>query len=259
MHGFPQAIKDLTATKGIRTTTARRIFKDFVPAADAIMVERVQARRRDHHRQDQHAGVRARLATPTTTSSARRSTPTTRRKTAGGSAAAPAVARGAAHAAGRRRQRPWRLAAQSGRLQQRVRLPPVVRPRAGRRGATSSTPSMGMPGRWRATCADLAMLLSVQAGYDPRAPLSHRAGSGAVRRRRSSATSRARASPGSAISAATAVRAGRARAVPGGAQDVRGDRLHVEEAVPDYPIERVWQSWQIAARLAGRAAAPGLL
>ena len=42
MHGFPQAIKDLTATKGIRTTQGSRIFKDFVPAADAIMVERVK-------------------------------------------------------------------------------------------------------------------------------------------------------------------------------------------------------------------------
>ena len=31
MHGFPQAIKDLAATKGIRTTQGSRIFKDFVP------------------------------------------------------------------------------------------------------------------------------------------------------------------------------------------------------------------------------------
>ena len=38
MHGFPHAVKDLTATKGIRTTQGSRIFKDFVPTADAIMV-----------------------------------------------------------------------------------------------------------------------------------------------------------------------------------------------------------------------------
>src|SRR4051812_36461035 len=42
MHGLPQAIKDLTATKGIRTTQGSRIFKDFVPTADAIHVERVK-------------------------------------------------------------------------------------------------------------------------------------------------------------------------------------------------------------------------
>ena len=35
MHGLPQAIKDLTATKGIRTTQGSRLFKDFVPTADA--------------------------------------------------------------------------------------------------------------------------------------------------------------------------------------------------------------------------------
>src|SRR5262245_47231670 len=42
MHGFPHAVKDLTATKGIRTTQGSRIFKDFIPAADAIMVERLR-------------------------------------------------------------------------------------------------------------------------------------------------------------------------------------------------------------------------
>src|SRR6185437_15718298 len=42
MHGFPYAVKDLTATKGIRTTQGSRIFKDFVPAADAIIVERLR-------------------------------------------------------------------------------------------------------------------------------------------------------------------------------------------------------------------------
>src|SRR5437764_81674 len=31
MHGFPQAIKDLASTKGIRTTQGSPIFKDFVP------------------------------------------------------------------------------------------------------------------------------------------------------------------------------------------------------------------------------------
>ena len=42
MHGLPQAVKDLTATKGIRSTQGSRIFKDFVPTADAIHVERVK-------------------------------------------------------------------------------------------------------------------------------------------------------------------------------------------------------------------------
>lgn len=42
MHGFPQSIKDLEETKGITTTYASPIFKDFVPADDSIMVSRMK-------------------------------------------------------------------------------------------------------------------------------------------------------------------------------------------------------------------------
>ena len=42
MHGFPQAIKDLEPTKGIRTTFGSPLFKDFVPKEDAIFVERLK-------------------------------------------------------------------------------------------------------------------------------------------------------------------------------------------------------------------------
>lgn len=42
MHGFPLAVKGLTATKGIRTTLGSPIFRDFVPPADAIVVERMR-------------------------------------------------------------------------------------------------------------------------------------------------------------------------------------------------------------------------
>ncbi|NBA96410.1 amidase [Pseudomonas sp. R5(2019)] len=43
MHGMPQAIKDLAATAGIRTTMGSPIFADQVPAHDAISVARVRA------------------------------------------------------------------------------------------------------------------------------------------------------------------------------------------------------------------------
>jgi len=42
MHGFPQAIKDLEATAGIRTTVGSPLFKDFIPAYDSILVERIK-------------------------------------------------------------------------------------------------------------------------------------------------------------------------------------------------------------------------
>jgi len=43
LHGLPIAIKDLVATKGIRTTYGSRIYKDFVPEQDDLLVERVKA------------------------------------------------------------------------------------------------------------------------------------------------------------------------------------------------------------------------
>jgi len=41
-HGIPVSIKDLEATKGIRTTFGSLIYKDFVPSEDAIVVERIR-------------------------------------------------------------------------------------------------------------------------------------------------------------------------------------------------------------------------
>ncbi len=43
MHGMPVAVKDLGATKGLRTTSGSRLLAEFVPAADCIMVERMRA------------------------------------------------------------------------------------------------------------------------------------------------------------------------------------------------------------------------
>jgi len=43
MHGLPHAIKDLSQTRGIRTTFGSPLYKDFVPERDGIMVERIKA------------------------------------------------------------------------------------------------------------------------------------------------------------------------------------------------------------------------
>jgi amidase len=42
LHGMPQAIKDLAATKGIRTTQGSPIYKDNIPTEDALIVERAR-------------------------------------------------------------------------------------------------------------------------------------------------------------------------------------------------------------------------
>ncbi|MGF0241024.1 amidase [Rhodococcus sp. IEGM1300] len=43
MHGLPHAVKDLSLTKGIRTTLGSPLYKDFIPQRDGIMVERIKA------------------------------------------------------------------------------------------------------------------------------------------------------------------------------------------------------------------------
>ncbi|MFI5156543.1 MAG: amidase [Chitinophagales bacterium] len=43
LHGMPIAVKDLTETKGIKTTFGSPIWKNFIPAYDALIVEREKA------------------------------------------------------------------------------------------------------------------------------------------------------------------------------------------------------------------------
>ncbi len=42
LHGLPVAVKDLTETKGIRTTYGSPLFRDHVPDHDALVVERMK-------------------------------------------------------------------------------------------------------------------------------------------------------------------------------------------------------------------------
>jgi len=42
LHGFPTAVKDLQAVRGIVSTRGSPIFRNFIPAADGLMVERLR-------------------------------------------------------------------------------------------------------------------------------------------------------------------------------------------------------------------------
>ncbi len=42
LHGFPHAVKDLQPVKGIRSSQGSPIFKDFIPEADSLTVERLR-------------------------------------------------------------------------------------------------------------------------------------------------------------------------------------------------------------------------
>jgi aspartyl-tRNA(Asn)/glutamyl-tRNA(Gln) amidotransferase subunit A len=43
LHGIPIALKDLFATRGVRTTAGSRVYENFVPDFDATVVERLHA------------------------------------------------------------------------------------------------------------------------------------------------------------------------------------------------------------------------
>ena len=43
LHGVPFSVKDLVATRGVRTTYGSLIFEDHVPRHDAVAVERLKA------------------------------------------------------------------------------------------------------------------------------------------------------------------------------------------------------------------------
>ena len=213
-----------------------------MPTADAIVVERMKRAGAHHHRQDQHAGVRARLE-----HLQRRVRPHAERlrpdEDRGRLERRRRGRRRAAHAAGRRRQRSRRLAAQSRRLQQRVRLPAVASAACRRRGSTGSTPVWACRARWRATC-----------------PISRccfrcRRATTRARRCRTGRTRRNSRRTAAARFQGRAHRLGRRfrRRIPfePGVLDLCRSALKtfealgctVEEAWPDYPIERVWQNW----------------
>ena len=42
LHGLPVGVKDLEMTKGIRTSSGSLVYKDHVPDADSIVVERLR-------------------------------------------------------------------------------------------------------------------------------------------------------------------------------------------------------------------------
>ena len=242
MHGFPQAIKDLTATKGIRTTQGSRIFKDFVPVADAIVVERVK-----------RAGaiVIGKNNTPEFGLGSntyndvfgRTLNAYDQTKTSGGSSGGGAVsvalhmlpvADGTDHGGS-------------------LRNPAAYNNIFGFRPSFGRVPAqqldgfyavMGTPGPMARNVPDLAMLLSVQAGYDPRAPLSNeqdpKAFAGPLKR------------DFKGVRVAWAGDFGGRIPYDLGVADLCKAALKifeslgctVEEAVPDYAIDKVWDNWK---------------
>jgi len=171
LFGLPQAIKDIAAAAGLRTTMGSPLLRDHVPSADGLMVQRMKA-----------AGciVIGRTNTPEfglgshtfnevfgVTRNAY-----DRTRSAGGSSGGAAVALAT-------RMLP---VADGGDFMGSLRNPAGWNNVFGFRPSQGRVPSWPAADAWVAqlstegpmarTVLDLALLLDVQAGWDPRAPLS---------------------------------------------------------------------------------------
>ena len=171
MHGMPQAIKDLSNVQGLRTTLGSPLMKDFVASEDGLMAQRIKAAGAivigktntpefglGSHTFNEVFGPTRNAWNPD--------------KSAGGSSGGAAVALA---------QRMLPVADGSdfmGSLRNPAGWNHVfgLRPSQGRVPMWPANDvwlaQLGTEGPMGRSVRDIAMLLSVQAGHDPRAPLS---------------------------------------------------------------------------------------
>jgi amidase len=241
LHGFPFAVKDLAPVKGLPMTMGSPILKDFMPPADGIMVERLRRAGAifigKTNTPEFGLGSHTYNAVYGTTRNAYDQT-----RSAGGSSGGAAVALalrmlpvadGSDYGGSLRNPAGWNNV--FGFRPSYGLVPPDAR--------DAWLPSMGVLGPMARNVADLAMLLSVQAGHDDRAPLSM-AGEGARFQGRLE-----REFKGKRVAWAGDFK-GYLPYEPGvldlcrhalGTFEAIG--CIVEEAQPDYSIEAVWRAW----------------
>ena len=168
---MPIAVKDLTATKGMRTTFGSRIFADFVPEEDSYVVERMRAAGAIIIGKTNVPEFGLGSQTYNEVFGATRNA-FDQRLTSGGSSGGAAVALaldmlpvadGSDMCGSLRNPAGWNNI--FGFRTSPGRVP------SGRR-TSSSCRRWASRARWRAMSRDLALLLAVQAGYDARSPLS---------------------------------------------------------------------------------------
>jgi amidase len=170
LHGFPHAVKDLQPVKGIVSTSGSPILRDFVPAADSLLVERMRAAGAIFIGKTNapEFGLGSHTYNPVygATHNAYDQS-----KSAGGSSGGAAVslalhmlpvADGSDYGGSLRNPAGWNNVVG---MRNSIGLVPTA-------GEDVWQPSMGVVGAMGRNTTDLALLLSTQAGYDARAPLS---------------------------------------------------------------------------------------
>ena len=242
MHGFPQAPKDLAATAGIPTTLGSPILRDNVPSQDAIIVERMK----------RSGGI---VIGKTNTPEFGLGSHTynnvfgiTRNaydlsKTAGGSSGGAAVA----------------LAlnmlpvADGSDMMGSLRNPAAFNNVFGFRPSFGRVPCGPSPevfyqqlayeGPMARTVKDLAMLLSVQAGFDDRVPLSIQQNPEIFTQSLERDCKGIRVGWLGNLSGYLAMEPGVLEICQKALKYLEGIGCVVEEATVDYSLERLWQTW----------------
>jgi amidase len=241
LHGFPLAVKDLLPVKGIRMTMGSPILKDFVPDTDAIMVERlrkaggifigktntpefglgshtynpVYGATRNAYDQSRSAGGSSGGAA---VSLALRMLPVADGSDSGGSLRNPA---GWNNVFGFRTS---------------LGLVPSNAP-------DGWLPSMSVLGPMARNVPDLAMLLSVQAGYDSRVPLSTSGDGSTFQRRLETDLKGKRIAWSGDFRGYLPYEPGVLEVCRSALKVFESMGCVVEEAQPDYSIDAVWRAW----------------
>jgi amidase len=246
LHGFPLAVKDLQAVKGIRTTQGSPILKDSVPPSDSPMADRLR-----------RAGAIfiGKTNTPEFGLGSHTYNPVygaTRNaydqsRSAGGSSGGAAVSlalRMAPVADG---------SDYGGSLRNPAGWNNVFGFRTSFGCVPSDSedgwlPSMGVLGPMARTVPDLAMLLSVQAGYDSHAPLSMDGAGSRFRGRLQRDLRGVRIAWGGDFKGVAPHEPGVIDVCRKALKTFESLGCIVDEDQPDYPLDAVWQA---ALRLRG--------
>jgi amidase len=255
LHGIPHAVKDLQPVRGMRTTLGSPIFRDFVPARDSLMVERLRNAGAIFIGKTNTAefGLGSHTYNPVygiTRNAYDQS------RSAGGSSGGAAVALalrmvpfadGSDFGGSLRNPAGWNNV-----LGFRTSIGRVPRD-----APETWLPSMSVLGPMARNVADLALLLSVQAGYDARAPLSLE-GDGVIYRGRFEQRRRGqRIAWGGDLSGAMPCEPGVLEVCKTATKTLQGLGCHVEEAHPDFDFEALWRaSISLRAWLEGAALLP---
>jgi amidase len=244
MHGLPQAVKDLTQTAGITTTFGSPVYARFVPAADALMVTRMK-----------RSG--AILIGKTNTPEFGLGSQTYNqvfgatlnaydtRKTSGGSSGGAAVALAL-------RMLP---VADGSDMMGSLRNPAAFNNVFGMRPSFGRVPNapapdvfmhqLGTAGPMARTVTDLAMLLSVQAGFDEQAPLSLQQDPSIFTGSLERDFKGARIGWLGDLDGYLAMEPGITALCESALKDLESIGCTVERAMPEFALPRLWDAWLV--------------